>query len=270
MLDTYGRLIDTIRISVTDQCNLRCFYCYITENKNHNNPLYNNFLSFEKLYDILKVSVSLGIKRIKITGGEPLLRENIVDFIGMIKNIDEIEDISITTNGILLKEFAKDLKLSGLDRINVSIDSINRDIYSYITGSNELDTVLEGIEIAKNVGFDKIKINTVLLDCNKNSIDDIKKYCVSNNFSFQLINEMDLNSNKENFNNFEVTNRPPKCEFCNKIRITAFGELIPCLFSDISYKIDFNNIAYSIEQAINSKPIKGGKRESKAMYEIGG
>lgn len=266
MFDAYGRPIDTIRVSITDQCNLHCFYCYTKKNIQNN----HKFLSFDEIIYILKASIKLGIKRVKLTGGEPLLREGIAELIREIKTVEGVEDLSITTNGVLLKNLAKNLKKSGLDRINVSLDSLDKDTYHQITKSDLLNEVLAGLKIAKEIGFNKIKINTVLLNSNKHSINKIREYCSDNGFSFQLINQMNLALDKESFNNFEVTDRPPKCELCNRIRLTAYGELLPCLFSDISCKVDFNDIEKSIIDVINLKPSKGSKRGSKAMYEIGG
>ncbi|MDR1018694.1 MAG: GTP 3',8-cyclase MoaA [Lachnospiraceae bacterium] len=158
MIDSIGRNIDYMRISVTDRCNLRCKYCMpigikLTEMK--------NILTFEEIIQIVKAAVNLGIKNFRITGGEPLVRNDIENLIKMIRDISGVKSISMTTNGILLKEKAIRLKEAGLNNINISLDTLNPNEFYNITGKDELYKVLEGIFQAKKSGLD-VKINTVL------------------------------------------------------------------------------------------------------------
>ncbi len=155
------REIDYIRISVTDRCNLRCVYCMPEEGvellKHH------DMMSFEEIYNLVKALVPLGIKKIRLTGGEPLVRNNIETLIKMLRSIPEIDDITLTTNGILLEKMAKDLKKAGLSRINVSLDSLDEDRFKKITRWGSLEKVLSGIDKAIEVGLTPVKINVVAI-----------------------------------------------------------------------------------------------------------
>ena len=137
MKDSYGREIDYLRISITDRCNFRCRYCMpeegIEDKLNH-----SEILSFEDMIKLVKVFADLGIKKVRITGGEPLVRKGIVDFIGKINEIDKIEEITLTTNGYFLEELADDLKLNGLDRVNISLDTLNENRFKTITRGGDL------------------------------------------------------------------------------------------------------------------------------------
>ncbi|MCT4507624.1 MAG: GTP 3',8-cyclase MoaA [Tepidibacter sp.] len=160
MIDNWGRKIEYLRVSITDRCNLRCIYCMPKDGIEL--IKHDEILTFEELIRIIKSASELGISKIRITGGEPLARKGITQFIRKIKSIKGIEEVSITTNGILLEENIDDLIKAGLDRINVSIDSLNEDIYSKITRSKGLDKVLRGINVALDKGIKKVKINTVI------------------------------------------------------------------------------------------------------------
>src|SRR3989304_5996895 len=146
LLDFYRRRINYLRISVTDRCNLRCRYCMPEEGI----PLirHDDILTYEEILRIVHVFAREGISKVRLTGGEPLVRKGIVDFIYRISQIEGIEDLSLTTNGILLKEFAQDLKQAGLKRINISLDSLKRERFYQITRKDAFDRVWEGIEEA--------------------------------------------------------------------------------------------------------------------------
>ena len=161
LLDPYRRKINYLRISVTDRCNLRCCYCMPEEGI----PLipHEAILTYEEILRIVRVFASEGISKVRLTGGEPLIRKGIVDFISHLSQIEEIKDLSLTTNGILLKEFAQDLKWAGLKRINISLDSLRRERFCQITRRDDFERVWEGIEEALRVGFSPIKINMVAI-----------------------------------------------------------------------------------------------------------
>ncbi len=161
MKDSFGRNINYLRISVTDLCNLRCKYCMPEEGICK--VEHKDILSLEEIYDIAKVFVSLGVNKIRLTGGEPLARKGIVGLVEKIAKLDGISDLAMTTNGILLKKYAKDLKSAGLNRVNISLDTLDENKYSQITRGGRLSDVLEGIEAAKSIGLTPIKINTVLI-----------------------------------------------------------------------------------------------------------
>lgn len=179
LVDRFNRRIDYLRISVTDRCNLRCIYC-MPECGIINKPQ-EELLSFEEIAEIVKASVQLGIDKIRLTGGEPLVRKNIVSLVKSLSSIDGIKDISMTTNGVLLKEYAPELKKAGLKRLNVSLDSLRQDRYKFITRQGNLEDVLEGIRESLGVGFSPVKINVLLLDgINKDEIADFLRLSIEN------------------------------------------------------------------------------------------
>lgn len=267
MIDNYNRNIDTLRISVTDRCNLRCFYCY----EEYEYLEKDKILSFEQIVKFIENGINLGIKRIKLTGGEPLLREDIEVLVKMISQVSAIEDISITTNGILLGEKAYKLKKAGLHRINVSLDTLNKEKYKKITGGGDIDSVLKSLMIAKKLNFNNIKINTVILrGLNEDEIYYIKKFAIKNNFDMQLINHMNLKKDKS-YSESNITDKPKKCNNCNRIRLTANGMLLPCLFSEKSvYIMEYSDYKDAIKDCINLKPEKGEYNKKLIMPQIGG
>ena len=161
LLDPYKRKINYLRISVTDKCNLRCRYCMPEEGI----PLISHgaILTYEEILRIVRVFAAEGISKVRLTGGEPLVRKGIVDFISRLSQIEEIKDLSLTTNGILLKEYARDLKRAGLKRINVSLDSLTKKRFYQITRRDDFERVWSGIEEALRVGLTPIKINMVAI-----------------------------------------------------------------------------------------------------------
>ncbi len=174
LIDYYNRRIDYLRLSVTDRCNLRCIYCM--PKKGIRLLDRRELLTFSEILKVVKILSKLGIKKIRFTGGEPLLRDNVLELISDIKDIPGIENLAITTNGILLGRFLKDIYKAGIRRINVSIDSMDPEKYERITRGGSLEGVLEAIEDSLKMGFDSIKINVVItgfLD-RKDSLDFIK------------------------------------------------------------------------------------------------
>jgi cyclic pyranopterin phosphate synthase len=161
MLDGQGREINYLRISVTDRCNLRCQYCMPETGISHIS--HNDILSLEEIARLIKVGTSIGIRKIRLTGGEPLVRKNISQLVHYINNIKEIDDIAITTNGILFAPIARELKDAGLNRVNFSLDSMVAEKYRYITRSGNLSAVMESIEKAIALELHPIKINTVII-----------------------------------------------------------------------------------------------------------
>ncbi len=174
LLDPYKRRINYLRISVTDRCNLRCRYCMPEEGISL--IPHREMLTFEELFRIVRVFASEGISKVRLTGGEPLVRKEIVSLISMLSGIEEIKDLSLTTNGILLREFARQLKGAGLKRINVSLDSLKRERFREITRRDEFHRVWEGIEEALRVGLSPVKINMVAIQgLNDDEIEDFAR-----------------------------------------------------------------------------------------------
>lgn len=161
MRDNFDREINYLRVSITDRCNLHCSYCRPKEGislKGH-----SDILRYEEIVRVVSVAVKMGLIKVRVTGGEPLVRRGITDFLASLKTINGLQDISLTTNGILLGQFAKSIYDAGVRRINISLDSLNKEKYARITNGGDLDAVLQGIAKAEEVGFSPIKINTVAI-----------------------------------------------------------------------------------------------------------
>ena len=272
MLDRYGRVINYLRISVTDRCNLRCCYCMP---EGVQDVGLKNILTFEEIWEIVRTGVSLGITHIRITGGEPLVRKGCVDLIRGIREIPGVETITMTTNGVLLGNYGKQLKKAGVDGVNISLDTLDPEEFYKITGKRELQEVLAGIRAAKTAGL-PVKLNAV----NRKELDPIPlvRYAQEENLPLRFIEMMPVGygkkyvgrSNEELRETLEavcgkaecMTNReelsrmgsgpavyyqfsdlkvpvgfisaiPGKfCDTCNRVRLTAEGYLKLCLCYD--------------------------------------
>lgn len=266
MFDRFNRKIDYLRISVTDRCNLRCTYCMPAEGVTL--LKHEDILTFDEIVDVTKLAVLKGVNKVRITGGEPLVRKGIVELVRMIGEIDGIKDYSMTTNAILLEQFAFDLKNAGLHRINISLDTINPEKFNKVTRGGDIQKVFAGIQVAKKAGLDPIKINCVI----KNSIDEadaqeVAKYCLENNLQVRYIKEMDLEKGE-----FSVVHGGSggDCGGCNRIRLTASGLIKPCLFSDMGYSVRELGAEKAIEMAVGNKPQSGHINLTGKFYNIGG
>lgn len=161
LVDAYERKIDYLRISVTDRCNLRCVYCMPPEGIDLAES--KNILRYEEIMRLVRLAAAHGISKIRVTGGEPLVRKGIVEFLRDVASVPGIKDLSLTTNGVLLKEYAQALKDAGLKRVNVSLDSLKRDRFLKMTRGDNLQQVLEGLEEAQQVGLTPVKLNMVVI-----------------------------------------------------------------------------------------------------------
>ena len=163
MLDNQGRNIRYLRLSVTDRCNFRCRYCMPAEGvckREH-----SEMLSFEELTEIVQTAVSLGVSKVRLTGGEPLVRRGIVDLCRSLRAINGVRELTMTTNGALLPQYAAELKQAGVDRLNISLDTLNEDKFASLTRGGSLADTLAGLDAAWNAGFCGTKLNAVLLGC---------------------------------------------------------------------------------------------------------
>lgn len=272
MLDRYGRVINYLRISVTDRCNLRCCYCMP---EGVQDVGMKNILTFEEIWEIVRTGVSLGITHIRITGGEPLMRKGCGDLIRGIREIPGVETITMTTNGVLLENYGKQLKEAGVDGVNISLDTLDPEEFYKITGKRELQEVLAGIRAAKTAGL-PVKLNAV----NRKELDPIPlvRYAQEENLPLRFIEMMPVGygkkyvgrSNEELRETLEavcgkaecMTNREELsrmgsgpavyyqfsdlkvpvgfisaihgkfCDTCNRVRLTAEGYLKLCLCYD--------------------------------------
>ena len=268
MKDNFGRDIHYLRISVTDLCNLRCVYCMPEggiEKKDH-----REILSIEELEEIVRASAECGITKVRITGGEPLVRRGITEICRKIADVPGINEVCMTTNAILLAKYADELGAAGVSRLNISLDSLNRETYSEITRNGSLDDALAGIEAALKTGFDAIKINAVLMGGVNDGdirelIDLTKRRGVSVRFiELMPIGECERWSRERFISNSIVLKTVPElietgvdgvaklyrlpdghgtvglispisshfCQTCNRIRVTSDGLLKPCLHSE--------------------------------------
>lgn len=190
LTDSIGRKIDYLRVAVTDRCNLRCVYCMPEGGV----PLLNRdeILTYEELVSAVQLLVDMGITKVRITGGEPLARKDIIKVISRIKKIKKLEDISLTTNGAILSGYIEELKKAGINRINISIDSLNPGKYKTITRGGDLKAVLDSLEACIKAGFSPLKINTVLSDfVDKRDIEDLIKLSIDKPVAIRFIEMMD-------------------------------------------------------------------------------
>lgn len=217
MKDSFGREINYLRISVTDLCNLRCRYCMPQEGI----PKlpHENVLSVEEIETLAKAFVNLGINKIRLTGGEPLVRRGILDIVERIGKLEGIKDFAITTNGVLLKNLAQELKNRGLKRVNISLDTLKEEKYKYITRIGNIKDVLEGIEAAKKVGLTPIKINTVLVrGFNDDEIEDLARLTEREEIDVRFIELMPIGEALKNESIKYIS---------NQIVLEKLPELIP-------------------------------------------
>jgi len=269
-LDPFGRSIDYLRISVTDRCNLRCIYCMPPEGVPHIS--HSEILSYEEIRLVVQAAAQLGIRRIRLTGGEPLVRADFPELVKMLSRIDGVMELSLTTNGALLKDYAQVLKQAGLSRVNVSLDTLRADRFQDITRLGELEDVHAGIEAAKEVGLHPIKINTVVIrGINDGEILDFARMTYTEGWHVRFIELMPFKGVAQPVPSVEVQqhvsslgrlepcmsitgNGPARyyrlagaqgtigfisplteiyfCSRCNRMRLTPDGKLRPCLLGD--------------------------------------
>ncbi len=319
--DGYGRAVDYLRVSVTQRCNFRCQYCM--PDKPFSWLPEENLLSFEDMFLFIRAAIDEGITKIRITGGEPLLRADLDKFIYMIHSYKNDIDLSLTTNGYLLPKTAKRLKEAGLKRLNVSLDSLKPKTAQKIAQKDILKDVLKGIDKALEAGL-KVKINMVpLKGINDDEIVDILDFCKERGIEVRFIEYMENKVAKEQISGLfgkEILSKvkekyiitkigregsspsfsyltndgykfglidPHKhdfCESCNRIRLSAEGFLIPCLYFDEALSIkdavqkgDIEAAVSILKDVLRNKPEKnrwqedeGGEISSRAFYETGG
>ena len=266
MFDRYNRKINYLRISVTDRCNLRCVYCMPEEGIRLLD--HNDILSFEEIVEVVKEAVQLGITKVRITGGEPLVRKGIVRLVGMISELEGIKDFGLTTNGILLEQFASDLVKAGLQRVNISLDTIDPEKFRQITRGGDIEMVFRGIQAARQAGLAPVKINCVVKNSSREpDAIGVKKFCDANHLEVRFIHQMNLESGC-----FTLVEggQGGDCLSCNRLRLTANGFIKPCLFNDLEFSIRELGIHQTIEKAINFKPEKGSQNLLSKFHNIGG
>ncbi len=274
MEDTYGRRVDYLRLSVTERCNLRCRYCMPEDGicKKRREEM----LTEEEMVMAVKAAASLGISKLRITGGEPLVKRNILSICDHVSKVEGIREVCITTNGILLPRLAKPLREAGVRRVNISLDTLNPQKYFYITRRDHFGSALAGIQSALDAGFEQVKINSVLIrGFNDDEIQKLAELTLRSPVDVRFIELMPMNRGDEleqraMVKNEVVLDRLPQlrkingdggvaqlyrlpgakgniglispvshqfCSQCSRIRLTADGKIKPCLHSNAEYNI---------------------------------
>lgn len=319
LIDQFGRKINYLRISVTQRCNFRCLYCMPKIPFDYQPK--ENLLSFEELFLFVKAAIDEGIEKIRITGGEPLLRKDLSVFIKMISDYKSDIDLAITTNGFLLKDFAKNLKNAGLKRLNISLDTLDHKKAKILAQKDVLDSVLAGIEEALNLGL-RVKLNTVALkNLNDNELLSLLEFAKSKNAQIRFIEFMEnthaygklqgltrdeilqILSQKYQIQLIKKDQKAPVsiykandyefgiidphshefCDSCNRIRLSAEGLLIPCLYFDEALSIkeairrgDVKAAVEILQEVLRNKPeknkwsVEDNETSSRAFYQTGG
>lgn len=277
LLDPFGRSIEYVRVSVTDRCDLRCFYCLPPGFKDFDVP--EHWLSFDEIERVLRAFGALGTRRVRLTGGEPLVRKDLPELAARLTALPGIEDLSLSTNATRMDKHAAALKAAGVSRINVSLDTLDPERFRAISGG-KLEKVLSGLMAAKAAGFDPIKINMVAMrGVNEDDIEDMVEFCIEHGFTLRLIETMPMGDTGRDAQNHyldlqEVKRRlaeryellpgvmpgggPARyvrvagtdlrigfitpisqhfCETCNRVRLAADGTLYMCLGQDHKYEL---------------------------------
>lgn len=319
LIDQFDRKINYLRISVTQRCNFRCLYCMPKIPFDYQPK--ENLLSFEELFLFVKVTIDEGIEKIRITGGEPLLRKDLSIFIKMISDYKSDIDLAITTNGFLLKDFAKDLKNAGLKRLNISLDTLDHKKAKTLAQKDVLDSVLSGIDEALNLDL-KVKLNTVALkNLNDDELISLLEFAKSKKAQIRFIEFMEnthaygklqglkrdeiiqILSQKYQIQLIKKDEKAPVsiykaddyefgiidphshefCDSCNRIRLSAEGLLIPCLYFDEALSIkeavrkgDIKAAVEILQEVLRNKPEKNkwsvvdNEISPRAFYQTGG
>lgn len=266
MLDSFGRRINYLRLSVTDRCNLRCVYCAPVEN--FGQRPHHELLSFEEFYEVTRVAVTLGVDKVRITGGEPLAKRDVMVLINMLSRLEGIRDLSLSTNGVLLRRFARRLKRGGLHRVNVSLDTLDPVRYAEVTRGGDVSRVLDGIQSAIEAGLTPVKINCVIQESpDEPDAQSVAEYGRRVGCEVRYIRQMDMEAG-----HFwpVIGGTSGDCTTCNRLRVSAEGQVRPCLFSDLSYSIRDLGIETALRRAIEGKPCKGGTVSKHDFHCIGG
>ena len=327
LIDSHGRVHTSLRISITDRCNIRCFYCMPAENVKFRPR--DEILTYEEIERFATVAARLGINRLRITGGEPLVRKNLAGLIERLSAIGGIEDIALTTNGVLLAEQAADLKNAGLQRLNISLDTLDDDVFFKLSRRRGIDQIIAGIHQAKKLGFEKIRLNAIAIkSITEQEIVPLAAFARQYDLELRFIEFMPLDADDQWQRQQVLTgdeiksileasfcellpvtrddvSQPavdfrfsdnqgrigfinplshPFCHNCNRIRITAEGQLRNCLFSTTEWDArrllrnegTDDELETLIRSCVNAKNAAHGIdsdtfiKPQRAMYQIGG
>jgi len=327
LIDSFGRVHDSLRISVTDRCNIRCFYCMPNENITFLPK--SELLTFEEIAKFAELATQLGVRKFRLTGGEPLVRRELHQLVRMLREIDGVEDLALTTNAVLLEQQAEELFRAGLMRLNVSLDSLRPEVFEQITRRKGLEQVLAGLRRAADVGFGKIRINAVsIAGLTEADVIPLAEFCLASGHTLRFIEYMPLDADQawsqklvlsgarikemleQTFGPLTPAKRTdpsqpavdylfadgsgevgfinpvsePFCGACNRLRITAEGQLRNCLFSTEEFdarallrsNASDEELFALIRNCVGAKKAGHGInderfiRPQRAMYQIGG
>jgi cyclic pyranopterin phosphate synthase len=327
LVDSLGRVHSNLRISVTDRCNIRCFYCMPDENVRFKPR--HELLTFEEIERFVRVVARLGVNKLRLTGGEPLVRADLPKLVARLAVIPGIHDVALTTNGILLQQQAQALKDAGLHRVNISLDTLTEETFRRIARRDGLDRVLAGIHAARRVGFEKIRLNAVAIKgITEPEVVPLASFAREHGMEMRFIEFMPLDAEEhwqqdqvlsgeeirrlieEAIGPLEAADRPdpcqpatdfrfadgggsvgfinpvtqPFCEDCNRLRLTAEGQVRNCLFSTVEWDAravlrgggSDQELAQLVRECVWAKKPGHGidssdfVRPQRAMYQIGG
>ena len=327
LVDRFGRVHTNLRIAVTDRCNIRCFYCMPAENVVFRPR--EEILSFEEIVRFVRVVAALGVNKLRLTGGEPLVRQGLPQLVRMLVEVPGIEEVALTTNGVLLAGLARELKQAGLTRLNISLDALDRETFRRITRRDVYDRVLEGIRAARAAGFQRIRINAVAIrGITERQVVPFGRFAREEGYEVRFIEYMPLDAENHwerrrvlpgeeirrileaEFGPLEPAPRPdpsqpavdyvfadgrgrigfinpvsePFCHECNRLRLTAEGQVRNCLFSLQEWDArallrgggSDEQLAALVYECIQGKKPGHGiddpnfLRPQRAMYQIGG
>ena len=266
MLDKFERNINYLRISVTDRCNLRCRYCMPEEGIRLIS--HDDILTYDEITEFTRLAVANGVNKVRITGGEPLVRKGVTELVSRLAGIEGITDLSMTTNGVLLAEYAAGLAAAGLMRVNISLDTVDPERYRHVTRGGDIEAVFRGIAAARETGLRPVKINCVI-NSTPDEVDAraVAGYCIREGLEVRFIRQMDLASGT-----FSLVHGGSggNCARCNRLRLTPAGMVKPCLFSDRGYSIRELGAAEALRRAVEEKPERGTVNSVNCFYNIGG
>lgn len=266
MYDSFNRHITYLRISVTDRCNLACSYC-MPEQVSSGMPS-GELLGFDEIFDIVQTLAPLGISKVRLTGGEPLVRKGLNELVKKISQLNSIREVTLTTNGQLLAGMADKLASAGLNRVNISLDTLDPERYREITRGGDIRRVLKGIEAARTAGLNPVKLNCVITpDTTAREVAELKKFSISKDLELRFIRQMNLGAGK--FWKVEG-GEGGHCRTCNRIRLTADGRFISCLFGEEEFSTRIHGIKKAYALAIAGKPERGRVNSRNTFHGIGG
>jgi len=229
---------------------------------------HNDILSYDEIVEVVSTAVDFGVNKVRITGGEPLVRKGITTLIRELAGISAIEDLAMTTNGILLEGFAKELKDNGLHRVNVSLDTLDPIKFRDLTRGGDVNSVVAGIDEAIRAGLQPVKLNCVIKSsANEPDAMAVKAFAVSRGIRVRFIHEMDLDSG---YFKPVIGGEGGNCATCNRLRLTANGLIKPCLFSNSGYSVRELGARKAIELALQNKPECGTINTTGEFYNLGG